>query len=112
MEGVYVKRQERNQRDKTNPLEVKKMEKQNDIFDKQITSLSQNNDYQKLTAETQKKIAEQTLKNLELTGEGLETQNGLKAFELKMQKSLDELNLGTGVAQDILKILISKLLGR
>lgn len=109
MEGVYVKRQERNQKDKTNPLEVQKMEKYNTLLDAQINALSKNTEFQELTRPIQKSIADQTLKNLELTGEGIKTTNGIKEFELKMRKSLENLGIGTGLAQDIIKILISKI---
>jgi hypothetical protein len=110
MEGVNLKRQERSQKDITNPLEVEKLKKQNKLIDEQIRSLSINSNFKQLTQETQKKIGEQTLKNLELVGTGINTTNGIKDFELRMRKSLEDIGIGTGVAQDIIKILLSKLL--
>ena len=110
MEGVYAKRQERNQRDKTNPLEVSKMEKQNQFLDKQIDALSKNTDFQELTRPTQKSIAEQTLKNLELTGDNIKTATGLKDFELNMLKDLQKIGLGSNIAQSIVKILLTALI--
>lgn len=110
MEGVNSKRQERSQKDVTNPLEAEKMRLQNQFIDKQIKALVRNTEFQQLTAETQKKIGEQTLKNLELVGKGLNTTNGIKEFELKMRNSLDQLGIGSGIAQDIIKILLSKIL--
>lgn len=109
-EGVNVKRQERSQKNVTNPLEIARLEKQNKYLDEQVRALARNTDYQKLTADTQKKIGEQTLKNLELVGSGIETTNGIKQFELNMRNSLNELGIGSGIAQDIIKILLSKLL--
>jgi len=110
MEGVNLKRQERSQKDITNPIEVEKLKKQNKLIDEQIRSLSINSNFKQLTQETQKKIGEQTLKNLELVGTGINTTNGIKDFELRMRKSLEDIGIGTGVAQDIIKILLSKLL--
>ena len=109
MEGVNNKRQERGQKNVTNPLEVQRLEKQNKLIDQQIRSLSVNTDFKQLTAETQKKIGEQTLLNLEAVGKGIETTNGIKDFELRMRKSLENIGIGTGIAQDIIKILLSKL---
>jgi hypothetical protein len=109
-EGVNLKRQERSQKDITNPLEVDRLKKQNQYIDEQIRALARNTDFQQLTSETQKKIAEQTYLNLVSTGESIKTNTGLNMFKQKMNDSLDKLNLGSGVAQDIIKILISKLL--
>ena len=109
-EGVNLKRQERSQKDLTNPLEVERLKKQNKLIDEQIRALSVNTNFKQLTAETQKKIGEQTYLNLQAVGKGIETSNGIKEFELKMRKSLESLGLGTGVAQDVIKILLSKLL--
>ena len=109
VEGTNLKRQERSQRDTTNPLEVIKMERQNKILDEQFKGLSQNNQFQKLSQPIQLQIAKATKENLGKIGTGLDTTNQLKAFELKMRESLDQLNLGSGLAQDIIKILISKI---
>lgn len=109
VEGTNLKRQERSQRDTTNPLEVIKMERQNKILDEQFKGLSQNNQFQKLSQPIQLQIAKATKENLGKIGTGLDTTNQLKAFELKMRESLDKLNIGTGLAQDIIKILISKI---
>lgn len=109
IEGTNLKRQERSQRDTINPLEVKKMEKQNKILDEQFKGLSQNNEFQKLSQPIQLEIAKATKENLGKIGTGLDTTNQLKAFELKMRESLDKLNIGSGLAQDIIKILISKI---
>jgi predicted nucleic acid-binding Zn-ribbon protein len=102
VEGVNLKRQERSQKDSINPLEVQKAQKQNKILDQQFVALSQNNQFQRLSQPIQLKIAEATQK-------GLETTNDLKAFELKMRNTLDNLGIGSGLAQDIIKILISKI---
>ena len=83
-------------------MEVQKSQKQNKILDQQFVALSQNNQFQRLSQPIQLKIAEATQK-------GLETTNDLKAFELKMRSTLDNLGIGTGLAQDIIKILISKI---
>lgn len=109
VEGTNLKRQERSQRDTTNPLEVIKMERQNKILDEQFKGLSQNNQFQKLSQPIQLQIAKATQENLGKIGTGLDTTNQLKAFELKMRESLDKLNIGSGLAQDIIKILISKI---
>jgi hypothetical protein len=109
VEGTNLKRQERSQRDTTNPLEVIKMERQNKILDEQFKGLSQNNQFQKLSQPIQLQIAKATKENLGKIGTGLDTTNQLKAFELKMRESLDQLNIGSGLAQDIIKILISKI---
>lgn len=109
VEGTNLKRQERSQRDTINPLEVTKMERQNKILDEQFKGLSQNNEFQKLSQPIQIEIAKATKDNLGKIGTGLETTNQLKAFELKMRQSLDKLNIGSGLAQDIIKILISKI---
>jgi hypothetical protein len=109
VEGTNLKRQERSQRDTTNPLEVIKMERQNKILDEQFKGLSQNNQFQKLSQPIQLEIAKATKENLGKIGTGLDTTNQLKAFELKMRESLDKLNIGSGLAQDIIKILISKI---
>jgi hypothetical protein len=102
MEQVNLKRQERGQKNVLNPLEQVKAKKQNDILEQQLMSLTQNNQFNKLSQPIQLKIAE-------ATQTGLETTNGLKAFELKMRQQLDQLNIGSGLAQDIIKILISKI---
>jgi hypothetical protein len=102
IEGVNLKRQERSQKDTINPLEVKRLEKQLDILDQQFVGLSQNNQFQKLSQPIQIEIAKATKENLGKIGTGLETTNQLKAFELKMRESLDKLNIGSGLAQDIL----------
>lgn len=109
VEGTNLKRQERSQRDTINPLEAKKQQKQNDILDQQFIALSQNNQFNKLSQPIQLEIAKATKDNLGKIGTGLETTNQLKAFELKMRESLDKLNIGSGLAQDIIKILISKI---
>ncbi len=109
VEGTNLKRQERSQRDTTNPLEVIKMERQNKILDEQFKGLSQNNQFQKLSQPIQLEIAKATKENLGKIGTGLDTTNQLKAFELKMRQSLEKLNIGSGLAQDIIKILISKI---
>jgi hypothetical protein len=102
IEQVNLKRQERSQKDSINPLEVQKVQKQNKILDQQLLSLSQNTQFQKLSQPIQLKIAEATL-------EGLKTTNDLKAFELKMNNTLDNIGLGTGLIQDIIKILVTKI---
>ena len=109
MEGVNLKRQERSQKEITNPLEIKRLQMQNQLIDQQIRSLSVNTDFKQLTQETQKKIGEQTLLNLEAIGSGINTSNGIKEFELRMRKSLENIGIGTGIAQDIIKILLSKI---
>lgn len=109
IEGANLKRQERSQKDTINPLEAKRLEKQIDILDQQFVGLSQNNQFQKLSQPIQIEIAKATKENLGKIGTGLETTNQLKAFELKMRESLDKLNIGSGLAQDIIKILISKI---
>jgi hypothetical protein len=109
IEGVNLKRQERSQKDTINPLEAKRLEKQLDILDQQFVGLSQNYQFQKLSQPIQLEIAKATKENLGKIGTGLETTNQLKAFELKMRESLDKLNIGSGLAQDIIKILISKI---
>lgn len=102
VEGANLKRQERSQKDTINPLLAKKEEKNLKIMDQQFTALSQNNQFNQLSRPIQLKIAEATQKSLETTNE-------LKAFELKMRQQLDQLNIGSGLAQDIIKILISKI---
>jgi len=109
-EGVNLKRQERSQKNITNPLEVERLKKQNQYIDEQVRALARNTNFQQLTADTQRKIAEQTYLNLVSTGESIKTNTGLNMFKQKMNDSLDKLNLGSGIAQDIIKILISKLL--
>jgi hypothetical protein len=102
VEGANLKRQERSQKDIINPLLAKKEEKNLKIMEEQFVALSQNNQFNKLSRPIQLKIAEATQK-------GLETTNDLKAFELKMRNTLDSLNIGSGLAQDIIKILVSKI---
>jgi hypothetical protein len=102
VEGANLKRQERSQKDTINPLLVKKEEKNLKIMDQQFVALSQNNQFNQLSRPIQLKIAE-------ATKTGLEISNDLKAFERKMQQQLDQLNIGSGLAQDIIKILVSKI---
>lgn len=100
--SVEQKRQDISQKDVLNPLEAIKVKKQNDILDQQLIALSQNNQFQKLNQPLQIEIGKATKANLEST-------NDMKQFELKMRNSLDKLNIGSGLAQDIIKILISKI---
>lgn len=100
--GANLDRQSLSQRNITNPLQVKTMEQQ-------FRALSTNNDFQKLNLMQKYEIGEITKNNLKEIGEGIKTQNGLKSFELKMRQSLDNLNIGSGLAQDIIKILVSKI---
>jgi hypothetical protein len=100
--SVEQKRQDISQKNVLNPLEVVKQKRRNDILDQQLIGLSQNNQFQKLNQPLQIEIGKATKANLEST-------NDMKQFELKMRNSLDKLNIGTGLAQDIIKILISKI---
>jgi hypothetical protein len=109
-EGANLKRQERSQKDTINPLEAIKLKKQNDILDEQFIALSQSNEFNKLSRPIQLQIAKATRDNLGKIGTGLETKNQLQDFELRMRNTLDNLGIGSGFAQSIIKLLLSKLL--
>jgi len=109
VEGTNLLRQERSQKDTINPLLVKKEEKNLKILDNQIYALSLNNQFKALSNPIQIEIAKLTRDNLEKTGKGIDLTNDLKEFEKRMRNSLDNLGIGTGLAQDIIKILMSKI---
>jgi hypothetical protein len=109
VEATNLLRQQRSQNDTINPLLVKKEEKNLKILDNQIYALSLNNQFKALSNPIQIEIAKLTRDNLEKTGKGIDLTNDLKEFEKRMRNSLDNLGIGTGLAQDIIKILMSKI---
>ena len=109
IEGANLKRQERSQKETINPLEASRLRKQNNILDEQFKSLSTLNEFNKISRPVQLQIAKATKDNLERVGTGLDTSNKIKDFEFRMKDSLDNLGIGSGLAQSIIKILISKL---
>jgi hypothetical protein len=109
VEGANLKRQERSQKDTINPLEAQKMQKQNKILDQQFLALAQNTQFQKLSQPIQLQIAKITKDNLEKTGKAIDTTTQLKEFQMRMNTSLENLGIGTGLVQDILKILVNKI---
>ena len=109
VEGANLKRQERSQKDTINPLEAQRLEKQNKILDQQFISLSQDNQFNRLSRPTQLEIAKLTRDNLEKTGKAIDTSTQLKEFQMRMNSSLENLGIGTGLIQDIIKILVSKI---
>lgn len=109
VEATNLRRQERSQKDTINPLEAKRLEKQNRILDQQFIALSQDNQFNKLSRPLQIEIAKITKDNLEKTGKLIETDTQLKEFQMRMNTSLENLGIGTGITQDIIKILVNKI---
>ena len=109
VEATNLRRQERSQKNTINPLEVKRLEKQNRILDQQFVALSQDNAFNKLSRPIQIEIAKITKENLEKTGKLIETDTQLKEFQMRMNSSLENLGIGSGLTQDIIKILVNKI---
>jgi hypothetical protein len=109
VEATNLRRQERSQKDTINPLEVQRLEKQNRILDQQFIALSQDNQFNRLSRPIQIQIAKITKDNLEKTGKLIETDTQLKEFQMRMNTSLENLGIGTGLTQDIIKILVNKI---
>jgi hypothetical protein len=107
--GANLRRQELSQKNTINPLEAERLKKQNNILDEQFKSLSSLNEFNQLSRPVQIQIAQATRDNLYKIGTGLDTTNKIKDFEFRMKDTLDNLGIGSGLAQSIIKILISKL---
>jgi hypothetical protein len=107
--GANLKRQELSQKNTINPLEAIRLERQNKLLDLQFQALSQNTQFQKLSQPIQLEIAKITKDNLEKTGKAIDTSTQLKEFQMRMNTSLENLGIGTGLVQDILKILVNKI---
>lgn len=107
--GANLRRQELSQKNTINPLEAERLKKQNNILDEQFKSLSSLNEFNQISRPVQLEIAKATKENLQRIGTGLDISNKIKDFEFRMKDTLDNLGIGSGLAQSIIKILISKL---
>jgi hypothetical protein len=107
--GANLRRQELSQKNTINPLEAERLKKQNNILEEQFKSLSSLNEFNQISRPVQIQIAQATRDNLQRIGTGLDTTNKIKDFEFRMKDTLDNLGIGSGLAQSIIKILISKL---